>query len=80
MHIFNLKEEGDVIGRQKGKFKIKVRINGKDEKDKNKIINNVSNKLLNMDAKLKKNTTDLGKKKTDITGYGWDEGIKNRLY
>jgi hypothetical protein len=29
---------------------------------------------------LKKNTADLGKKKTDITGYGWDEGIKNRLY
>ena len=80
LHIFNLKEEGDVIGGQKGKFKIKVRINGQDEKDKNKIINNVSNKLLNMDAKLKKNTADLGKKKTDITGYGWDEGIKNRLY
>ena len=80
LHIFNLKEEGDVIGGQKGKFKIKVRVNGQNEKDKNKIINNVSNKLLNMDVKLKKNSVDLGKKKTDITGYGWEKSIKNRLY
>ena len=80
LHIFNLKEEGDVIGGQKGKFKIKVRVNGQNEKDKNKIINNISNKLLNMDVKLKKNSVDLGKKKTDITGYGWEKSIKNRLF
>jgi hypothetical protein len=29
---------------------------------------------------LKKNSVDLGKKKTDITGYGWEKSIKNRLY
>ena len=28
----------------------------------------------------KKNSVDLGKKKTDITGYGWEKSIKNRLF
>ena len=33
-----------------------------------------------MDVKLKKNIIDLRKKKTDITGYGWEEEIKNGLH
>ena len=80
LHIFGLKEEGDLIGGQKGKFKIKVRTNGQNEKDNNKSINKINNKLSDMDVKLKKNIIDLRKKKTDITGYGWEEEIKNGLH
>ena len=80
LHIFGLKEEGDLIGGQKGKFKIKVRTNGQNEKDKDKCINKIKNKLSNMDVKLKKKIVDLRKKKTDITGYGWEEEIKNGLH
>lgn len=71
IHFFGLKEEGDLIGGIKGMFKMKVRTNGQNEKDKNKIINKVSKKLLNYDVKLKKNIIDHGRKKTDITGYRW---------
>ena len=80
LHIFGVKEEGDVIGGIKGKYKIKVRVNGQSEKDKNKMINKASNRLMNLDAKFKRNIIDWGKKKTDITGFGWDEEIKNGLY
>ena len=80
LHIFGLKEEGDLIGGQKGKFKIKVRTNGQNEKDKDKSINKIKNKLSNMDVTLKKKIVDLRKKKTDITGYGWEEEIKNGLH
>lgn len=80
VHIFGFKEEGDLIGGTKGKFKMKIRTNGQNEKDKNKMINKVSKKLSNYDVKLKKNIIDHGRKKTDITGYGWDEVIMNGLY
>lgn len=80
LHIFGLKEEGDLIGGQKGKFIIKVRTNGQNENDKNKSINKINKKLSDMDVKLTKNIVDLRKKKTDITGYGWEEEIKNGLH
>ena len=80
LHIFGVKEEGDVIGGIKGKYKIKVRVNGQSEKDKNKMINKASNRLMDLNAKFKRNIFDWGKKKTDITGFGWDEEIKNGLY
>ena len=79
VHIFGVKEEGDIIAGQKGKYKVKVRTNGQNEKDKNKMIYRVSNKLMDLNAKLKRDNIDWGKKKTDITGYGWDEEIKNHL-
>lgn len=67
MHIFGIKEEGDIIAGQKGKYKIKVRTNGKEEKEKKKMIDKSNNKLMNMDVKFKKNIYDWRKKKTDIT-------------
>ena len=67
MHIFGIKEEGDIIAGQKGKYKIKVRTNGKEEKEKKKMIDKSNNKLMNMDVKFKKNIDDWRKKKTDIT-------------
>ena len=80
VHVFGVKEEGDVIAGRKGKFLVKVRVNGQNEKDKNKMINKASNRLMNLDVKLKRNIIDWGKKKTDITGYGWDKVIQNHLY
>lgn len=77
LQFFGLKEEGDIIGGQKGKFKIKIRMNGQNEKENNRSLNKINKKLLGMDAKLKKNLIDLGKKRTDITGYGWEKEIKN---
>ena len=71
IHAFGLKEEGDIIGGQKGKFLIKVRVNGQSEKEKNKMINKASNRLMNLNVKLKRNLIDWGKKKTDITGNKW---------
>ena len=67
IHIFGIKEEGDIIAGQKGKYKIKVRTNGKNEKEKNKMINRSNNKFKKMDIKLKRNIYDWRKKKTDIT-------------
>ena len=67
MHIFGIREEGDIIAGQKGKYKIKVRTNGKEEKEKKKMIDKSNNKLMNMDVKFKKNIYDWRKKKTDIT-------------
>lgn len=80
LHIFGVKEEGDIIAGKKGKYKVKVRTNGQNENDKNKMIYRASNRLMDLNAKFKRNTNDWGKKKTDITGYGWDEEIKNHLY
>jgi hypothetical protein len=79
LHIFGVKEEGDIISGQKGKYKIKVRTNGQNEKDKNKMIYRASDKLMDLNVKFKRNNIDWGKKKTDITGYGWEEEIKNHL-
>ena len=79
LHIFGVKEEGDIITGTKGKYKVKVRINGQNEKDKNKKIYRASSKLMDLNTKFKRNTYDWGKKKTDITGFGWDEEIKNHL-
>ena len=79
MHIFGVKEEGDVIAGLKGKYKVKVRLNGQSERDKNKMINKASNKLMDLDIKLKRNINDCKKRKTDITGYGWDKKMKNIL-
>ena len=80
VHVFDIKEDGDLISGQKGKFKIKVRLNDQNEKDNNKMINKASNKLSNMDVKLKRDIINWGKKRTDITGYGWEEEMKNGLY
>ena len=79
LHIFGVKEEGDVIAGLKGKYKVKVRLNGQSERDKNKMINKASNKLMDLDIKLKRNINDCKKRKTDITGYGWDKKMKNIL-
>lgn len=80
VHVFDIKEDGDLISGQKGKFKIKVRLNEQNEKDNNKMINKASNKLSNMDVKLKRDIINWRKKRTDITGYGWEEEMKNGLY
>lgn len=79
VHYFNVKEEGDLIGGQKGKFKMKVRLNGQNDINNNRMINKTSQKLSKCDVKLKKKLNEYGKKRTDITGYGWDETIANGL-
>ena len=79
VHYFNVKEEGDLIGGQKGKFKMKVRLNGQNDINNNRMINKTSQKLSKCDVKLKKILNEHGKKRTDITGYGWDETIANGL-
>ena len=80
IHYFDLIEKGDIIGGQKGKFMMKVRLNGQNEIKNNRMINKTSQKLSKYNVKLKKNIYDYGKKKTDITGLGWDEAIVNGFY
>ena len=80
LHTFGLREDGDVIAGQKGKFTMKIRSNKQNEIDNNKNINKASKQLSNFDVVLKKNIIHWGRKKTDITGKGWDEEIKNGLY
>ena len=64
-----IKEEGDIIASQKGKYKIKVRTNGQNEKEKNKMINKSNSKIKIPDVKFKKNIYDWRKKKTDLASY-----------
>ena len=80
VHVFGVKEEGDIISGLKGKYKLKIRIDEPDEKHTNKMINKSSKKMTKYDVELKRNHTDFRKRRTDVTGSGWDRSIKYGLY
>jgi hypothetical protein len=80
VHSFGFKEEGDIIAGLNGKYKLKIRLNNKSEKDKNKMIKKVGNKLSKYELELKKNVYDYRKRRTDVTGLGWEPKLKYGLH
>jgi hypothetical protein len=80
VHSFGFKEEGDIIAGLNGKYKLKIRLNNKSEKDKNKMIKKVGNKLSKYELELKKNVYDYRKRRTDVTGFGWEPKLKYGLH
>jgi len=80
IHVFGVKEEGDIIGGVNGKYKLKIRIDDGDEEHINRMINKSCKKLAKYDVELKRNHTEYKKRKTDITGSGWDKTIKYGLH
>ena len=80
VHSFGFKEEGDIIAGLNGKYKLKIRLNNKSEKDKNKMIKKVDNKLSKYELELKKNVYDYRKRRTDVTGLGWEPKLKYGLH
>jgi hypothetical protein len=80
VHSFAFKEEGDIIAGLNGKYKLKIRLNNKSEKDKNKMLKKVGNKLSKYELELKKNAYDYRKRRTDVTGFGWEPRLKYGLH
>ena len=80
VHSFAFKEEGDIIAGLNGKYKLKIRLNNKSEKDKNKMLKKVGNKLSKYELELKKNVYDYRKRRTDVTGFGWEPKLKYGLH
>ena len=80
VHSFGFKEEGDIIAGLNGKYKLKIRLNNKSEKDKNKMLKKMGNKLSKYELELKKNVYDYRKRRTDVTGFGWEPKLKYGLH